>query len=161
MCALCVHHIYSHLSCQNVQNSASETRVINMNVCLREHSSPSPAHAMSATRARACAACWLGWARACWGGYLYRKSAFTLPDPTRLTTSLSTLTFSSCQSNIILLRVRVFLHDSYICNVVDEGLLAGPPPGQGGYYPQPPQQAYQGGGQPGYQPQPQPQVVYV
>ena len=103
----------------------------------------------------------LGWARACWEGYLYRKSAFTLPDPTRLTTSLSTLTFSSCPSNIILLRVRGFLHDSYICNVVDEGLLAGPPPGQGGYYPQPPQQAYQGGGQPGYQPQPQPQVVYV
>jgi len=41
----------------------------------------------------------------------------------------------------------------------------GPPPGQGGYYPQQPQQpqqAYQGyGGQPGYQPQPQPQQVYV
>jgi hypothetical protein len=38
----------------------------------------------------------------------------------------------------------------------------GPPPGQGGYYPQQPQQVYQGyGGQPGYQPQPQPQQVYV
>jgi hypothetical protein len=57
----------------------------------------------------------------------------------------------------------VFLHDPYICNVTDEGVLAGPPQGQGGYYPQQPQQAYQGGygGQPGYQPQPQPQAVYV
>lgn len=46
--------------------------------------------------------------------------------------------------------------------------LGGPPPGQGGYYPQQPQQSYQGGygGQPqyaqgGYQPQPQPNTVYV
>ncbi|KIM56496.1 hypothetical protein SCLCIDRAFT_1220302 [Scleroderma citrinum Foug A] len=50
--------------------------------------------------------------------------------------------------------------------------LPGPPPGQGGYYPQQPQQSYQGqpgygqqpgyhGGQPGYQPQPAPQTVYV
>ena len=44
---------------------------------------------------------------------------------------------------------------------------SGPPPGQGGYYPQQPQQSYQGGpgyqGQPGpgYAPQPQPQTVYV
>ncbi|KAF9477772.1 hypothetical protein BDN70DRAFT_880789 [Pholiota conissans] len=51
----------------------------------------------------------------------------------------------------------------------------GPPPGQGGYYPQQPQQAYQGGPQQGYpqqypqqgypqqgyQPQPGPQTVYV
>lgn len=54
---------------------------------------------------------------------------------------------------------------------VDSQLRAGPPPGQGGYYPQQPQQAYQGGypqqpygqpyGQPGYQPQPPPQTVYV
>jgi len=45
--------------------------------------------------------------------------------------------------------------------------VPGPPPGQGGYYPQQPQQSYQGGpgyqGQPGpgYAPQPQPQTVYV
>ena len=49
-------------------------------------------------------------------------------------------------------------------------LMTGPPPGQGGYYPQQPQQAYGGyqqpygqpgyGGQP-YQPQPPPQTVYV
>ena len=44
--------------------------------------------------------------------------------------------------------------------------LTGPPPGQGGYYPQQPQQAYgqqpygQPYGQP-YQPQPPPQTVYV
>jgi hypothetical protein len=43
----------------------------------------------------------------------------------------------------------------------------GPPPygpGQSGYYPQQPPQAYQQGGYPqqgGYAPQPQPQVVYV
>ena len=40
--------------------------------------------------------------------------------------------------------------------------MTGPPPGQGGYYPQQPQQAY---GQPPYgqpyQPQPPPQTVYV
>lgn len=50
-------------------------------------------------------------------------------------------------------------------------IVAGPPPGQGGYYPQQPQQAYGGYpqqqpyGQPGYgqpyQPQPPPQTVYV
>lgn len=91
---------------------------------------------------------------------------------TRLTTPLSILTFSSCptkvttasnsSSNITLLPVRFFLTCPDICNVIDDGPLAGPPPPQGGYYPQQPQQAYQGyGGQPGYQPQPQPQAVYV
>jgi hypothetical protein len=53
-----------------------------------------------------------------------------------------------------------FSHDVIILILTRVCILG--PPGQGGYYPQQPQQAYQGyGGQPGYQPQPQPQPVYV
>jgi len=117
---------------------------------------------------------------------IYIISPLLLFPPPRLTIFLSTFAFLPCpakiitvnnhrsnstashssNSNIIPLRVRVSLHDYYIYNVIDEGLLAGSQPSQGGYYPQQPQQpqqAYQGGyaGQPGYQPQPQPQVVYV
>ncbi len=56
----------------------------------------------------------------------------------------------------------VFSYDVVTRDVIDRGLCPGPPQGQGGYYPQQPQQAYQGyGGQPGYQPQPPPQAVYV
>lgn len=69
--------------------------------------------------------------------------------------------------------------DISYCVRVSNGVCftGGPPPGQGGYYPQEPQQAYGGyggqppyGGQPGYggppyggqyQPQPPPQTVYV
>lgn len=52
-----------------------------------------------------------------------------------------------------------------LSSVSDE--IVGPPPGQGGYYPQQPQQSYGGQpygqpyGGPGYQPQPPPQTVYV
>ena len=66
---------------------------------------------------------------------------------------------SSSSSNTTPLKVRTQCTDISVCL----NYYLGPPQGQGGYYPQQPQQAYQGGysGQPGFQQQPQPQTVYV
>ena len=81
------------------------------------------------------------------------------------TTAEDNLPTLKTKANTILPRVSP-LPDAY--HPSDPIGVLGPPPGQGGYYPQQPQQSYQG--QPGYQqpypgpgyaPQPPPQTVYV
>jgi hypothetical protein len=76
------------------------------------------------------------------------------PCLTRTTTEEVSLPILKAKDSITLLRVSLALFPTFIMS--SDGIGApGPPPGQGGYYPQQPQQSYQGG--PGYQGQPGPQ----
>jgi hypothetical protein len=74
-------------------------------------------------------------------------------------TKITTVSHSSHSSSIIPPAGGIF-HRTLL--MLTRVCPLGPPPGQGGYYPQQPQQVYQGyGGQPGYQPRLQVQPVYV